>query len=525
MTKPKGHGADVRYVVWKPPVRIELLALESLAVRPVQRSNTLSRMMRPSRGTDSPGRVSPDPALSLALAEGSGSGMDVYYPLAFHGHGRHGGTYTLYASSVEERNAWRAKMREAIALRRAVQESGSIFRLETITADTAGSQEAPAHQSGLVTGRVSCTLPFGTSDGRQLVVIGSEDGVWMGTPHTPESIQRVMSLKMVTQLAFLAEYGLLIVLAEKLLYAVDIESVVPTTTQPSEQSTFGLQRLSSPDKPIHFFSVGHSRGRTLIISKKRKGLDSVFHVLEVFRPPELWANARGPPRMQASKDFFLPSDSHDLLFLKTKVCILCARGFEIMDLSDFSSATIPMDEDLRRIGKRPGACKPIAMFRIREDEFLLCFDEYGLYVDKRGAPSRSPPTIEWEGLAMQAAWHAPYVLLFNSSFVEVRHVESGRLAQIITGKDIHCLWDGRGVVPAFSAAGGFDPFEDPRTPRVHLAMDDSAIASFALRDFSHSSSTRQHIFELVPTERLVVPGTRYSPSLLSVADTLPPYAP
>ena len=30
----------------------------------------------------------------------------------------------------------------------------------------------------------------------------------------------------------------------------------------------------------------------------------------------------------------MPSPSHDLLFLKTKIVILCSKGFEIMDLSE-----------------------------------------------------------------------------------------------------------------------------------------------------------------------------------------------
>ncbi|KAH9886981.1 CNH-domain-containing protein [Cubamyces lactineus] len=517
MTKQQGQGTSLKYVVWKSPVRLEFLALESLAVRPVQRSNTLSRMMRTTR-SESPGRVSPDPALS------SDNGGDTLYPLSFHDHGRNGGSYTLYASTIEQRNEWRRKMLEAISARKAAQEPNSIFSLETITSNTASSQEAPAHQSGLVTGYISCTLPFGTSDGRQFVAIGSEDGVWVGMPKHPESVQRVMSLRMVTQIAFLADYDLLIVLAEKVLYAVDLQSVVPTNDRQAKLPAFGLQRLSNPQTPIHFFSVGHIGGRTLIISKKRKGLDSVFRVIEVSRSED----GHGAPRIAVFKtcqDFFLPSDSHDLLFLKTKVCVLCTRGFEIMDLSDLSSATIPLDEDLRTLGKRPGTNRPIAMFRIREDEFLLCYDEFGLYVDKRGAPSRSPPIIEWEGTAMQAAWHAPYVVLFNTTFIEVRHVESGRLAQIITGQDVHCLWDGRGVVSAGLAPGRLDDFDDPRTPRIHAALDDSELSSFMTNAHIHGVPRRQHIVELVPTERLVVPGTRYSPSLLSVADTLPPYVP
>ncbi|KAI8992805.1 CNH domain-containing protein [Trametes punicea] len=514
MTKEKGHGPGLKYVVWKHPVRLELLELESLAMRPVQRNNTLSRMMGTGR-SDSPGRISPDPALCLDL------GNDAFYPLSFHSHGKHGASYTLYASTMEQRNDWRRRIMQAITVRRELLESISIFRLATITADTASSQVTPAQQPGLVTGQVSCTLPFGTPDGRHLFAMGSEDGVWIGIPHRPESIRRVMSLRMVTQIAFLVEFGLFIILAEKILYAVDIHSVVPNAIQETDQPVFGIQRISNPSVPVLFFSVGRLSDRTLIISKRRRGLESVFRILEVTRS----SISEGQPKIYVSKDFFLPSDSHDLLFLKAKICILCTHGFEIMDLADFSSATIPAEEELRSVGKRPGACKPLAMFRIREDEFLLCYDEFGLYVDKRGTPSRSPPTIEWEGTALQAAWHAPYVLLFTDSFIEVRHVESGRLAQIVSGKNIRCLWDGRGVVPQEQAFAGLDAFEDPRTPRVHAVLDDYDMSPFMTQAHPRDVLPRQRVVELIPTERLIVPGTRYSPSLLSVADTLPPYTP
>jgi hypothetical protein len=35
------------------------------------------------------------------------------------------------------------------------------------------------------------------------------------------------------------------------------------------------------------------------------------------------------------RDFFLPSESFDLIFLKARVAILCAKGFEIMDLNKY----------------------------------------------------------------------------------------------------------------------------------------------------------------------------------------------
>ncbi|KAI0702715.1 CNH domain-containing protein [Earliella scabrosa] len=320
MAKQKGKGDDLKYVAWKPPVRLEFLSLVSQPVRPVQRSNTLSRMMRS-------GRDSPDPFSSLEhildtinLNPG-GSTHAHHYPFSFVAQGKHGGSYSLYAPTLDERNEWRRKIRDAVAARKAVQEERSVFQVETITADTADSQDAPAHHPGLVTGRISCSLPFASNDGHSLIAIGSEDGVWIGLPKQPESIQRVISLKQVTQLAFLADYGFFIILAEKAstLYAIGIESVVPTTAP--EQPPFGMQKLNGEDKPVQFFSVGRQAGRTLVIYSRRKGLDSVFRVLEVLPP------SAGERRFRMYREFFIPSDSHDLLFLKTKICVLCTRGF------------------------------------------------------------------------------------------------------------------------------------------------------------------------------------------------------
>lgn len=35
------------------------------------------------------------------------------------------------------------------------------------------------------------------------------------------------------------------------------------------------------------------------------------------------------------RDFFLPSDSFDVIFLKDKIAISCAKGFKIMDLHKY----------------------------------------------------------------------------------------------------------------------------------------------------------------------------------------------
>ena len=36
-----------------------------------------------------------------------------------------------------------------------------------------------------------------------------------------------------------------------------------------------------------------------------------------------------------SKEFFLPSEAYDVIYLKAKLVILCSKGFEIMDLGEY----------------------------------------------------------------------------------------------------------------------------------------------------------------------------------------------
>jgi hypothetical protein len=127
--------------------------------------------------------------------------------------------------------------------------------------------------------------------------------------------------------------------------------------------------------------------------------------------------------------------------------------------------------------------------------------EFGVYVDKHGDPSRSAGTIEWEGTAERVALHHPYILLFDSRFIEVRHIESGRLAQIIPGNDIRCLWDGRGVSTNLSmpVAISQDMGQEAQVHAVMTNPDQGPIGGL------RTKAIAQCVFELIPTIPLYPP--------------------
>jgi RHO1 GDP-GTP exchange protein 1/2 len=130
-------------------------------------------------------------------------------------------------------------------------------------------------------------------------------------------------------------------------------------------------------------------------------------------------------------------------------------------------------------------------------------------VDNNGKPRRSTGIIEWEGTAVRVAMHTPYILLFDIRFIEIRHIETGHLVQIIPGTDIRCLWDGRAIDAgtAISSLEG-ENLSMVQEPRVHAVANIPELASVSRRPRFFI----QHVFELFPTIPLYLPGSLASPS-------------
>ncbi|KAF9785479.1 CNH domain-containing protein [Thelephora terrestris] len=518
MTKPKEKDGITKHQVYRrasqfsfQPIPLDLLTLATFTDPPTRRGGGLLPFGGSNRReVDGQAQNASSPAAGTS-PEAVNDGRAVF-PCTIHHNGRLGGLYTLFAETSQARLEWKAKLEEAIELRKVVQELNKVFEVETLSVDTfyASTLLANAGPSwnndGNFTGKVTCSVPFSTPDGRALVAIGCAEGVWIGFRHDSRSMRQVVHLRMVTQCAMLEDFGIFIVLADKSLFAYYIEALVPSSYEAGNASQTP-QELSG-NKDVQFFTVGMINGRTLIIYMKKKNHDSVFRVLEPVitkiypkSKPQPSIGSRFGLRSQRSEwfrvypDFFLPSDSYDLLFLKARIVILCSKGFEIMDLSDFKSVTIPQREDprLEMLAKRAESCRPIGMFGFSDEELLLCYDEFGLYVSRFGEISRTG-TVEWEGKAERVAWHPPYILLFDPQFIEIRHVETGRLVQIISGNDMRCSWDGRGTYRAIPEGALAEVVS--QEPRVHGVMN------MEMPQLGNMGETVQHVFGLMPTAPL-----------------------
>ncbi|PWN53390.1 hypothetical protein IE53DRAFT_404637 [Violaceomyces palustris] len=432
---------------------------------------------------------------------------------------------TLFAPSKDARAEWHAKFTEAIGLRSAVQEENRVFDSHTLSDDVFALPPAHALEpdrpvSGvdpsIFHGRVTCAVPFATTDGRRLVAIGCADGVWIGLRSDPRSLRKVLHLKLVTQCAVLESFGIFVVLADKVLISYSLEALVP-----SAQSNTGAlrppQKLSG-NRDVLFFSVGILKERTLLIYMKKKANESVFRALEpVINAPranegksgsgffgKFGKDSKSSDWFRIYKTFFIPSEAYSMQFLRSKLCIVCAKGFEIMNLDSLLPGTIPDfthasrdDPRIFALQKRVETAKPLGMSKISDSEFLLCYDGFACYVDRLGEPIKLEQIIEWEGDPKDVSFCGSYVLAFDSRFVEIRDATNGRLVQVVRGNDIRYI-SGSSTIST-SHQGGGERSEAVGISAAIEADSSPAILTKRVRAKGRTTYDYQSVFELVPT--------------------------
>ncbi|KAI8636087.1 CNH domain-containing protein [Parasitella parasitica] len=144
--------------------------------------------------------------------------------------------------------------------------------------------------------------------------------------------------------------------------------------------------------------------------------------------------------LRGFKDLYIPGEATSIQYFKNVVCVGSAKGFQMVDIGSAGVQSVldPSDESHDFIGQKE-TLRPVSMFRHPDGCIMLCYNEIAFYIDKKGRRIRSDWIINWEGHPTAFVFRYPYVLAFDSNFIEIRHVNTGDLTQIITGHNIRCL--------------------------------------------------------------------------------------
>ncbi|PWY97663.1 CNH-domain-containing protein [Testicularia cyperi] len=419
MVKPKVVNKHELYKVYRKPIPLELLIVTVYDEVPTGKGSSTrpkSVMSRTSTGT----RYSGTPGTAPKQDAKTG------YALTFTYLGKKGYSMTLWANTFVSRRKWFENIE---ARQEILRQRSNIF--DTITL---------SENFFLGPNRVNCSVPF---DFGRRIIYGTDDGVYLSDlREKARPPTKVLPLPGVTQVDVLEEYQILIVLAEKSVHTFTLDALDPSDPMGS------LKRGRRISSHTSFFRAGICLGRTLVCVVKSSSLSSTIKTLEPIeqnvrgkkQPTFKKLLQGGQDTLRVFKEFYIPTESSSIHFLKSKLCVGCTKGFEIVDLETLDTQGLldPADASLDFV-QRKESVKPIAIYRI-SGEFLLCYDEFAFYVNKNGWRAKGNWIIHWEGNPTSFAYHHPYVLAFEPSFVEVRHVETGALHQVITGVNLRCLF-------------------------------------------------------------------------------------
>ncbi|KXT07054.1 hypothetical protein AC578_7278 [Pseudocercospora eumusae] len=399
--------------VYRKPIPLELLQIKEM-------DHVLPRMGIAKRPSSS---MIPGVGRAAARAPANEQG----YPITFKGLGKGGYELTLYCTSQVQREKW---MEHIMNQKEKLSERHKIFTMAKLTEGYFNA-----------TVRVNCCRPI---DGGRKLVIGTDFGVYICDRKPKDASvkpKRVLDQKMVTQLEVLEQHQILVVLADKAVCTYPLEALEDDS--PGAPSKRGRKICHA-----NYINAGMCNGQTLVCCVKSTSLSSTVKVYEPMDSMTKGKKKSGFAKMLASgqevlkpyKEFYIPMESNSIHFLRSKLCVGGAKGFEIVSLETLETQSLldQADTSLDFVARKENV-KPIYIER-NTSEFLLCYNDFSFYVNKNGWRARGDWKILWEGSPNAfATWGEKYILAFEPEFIEIRQSDTGGLVCIQTHKNIRFL--------------------------------------------------------------------------------------
>ncbi|KAK5458328.1 RHO1 GDP-GTP exchange protein 2 [Exophiala xenobiotica] len=373
-------------------------------------------------------------------------GQKEVYPITFRHLGKGAYELQLYATSVTQRK----KFIELVEAQQSkLRERSSNFYTKAILCEGFFNAQ----------NRVNCLVP---TDGGRKLIIGTDNGIYIADRFTKDKSikpRRILDANQVSQIDTLEEYRLLLVLSNKTLTSYPFEALDANNQNPLATRPRKIQGHAN------FFKAGIGLGRHLVCSVKTSALSTTIKVYEPMddltkgkkKPAISKMFASGQDALKPFKEFYIPAESTSVHYLRSTLCVGCARGFEVVSLetTERQSLLDQADTSLDFVTRKENV-KPIHIERLN-GEFLLNYSDFSFFVNRNGWRARQDWKITWEGTPHAFALNYPYILAFEPSFIEIRHIETSELIHVMTGKNVRMLHSStREILYAYEDESGED---------------------------------------------------------------------
>ncbi|CZS98084.1 hypothetical protein WAI453_011912 [Rhynchosporium graminicola] len=364
------------------------------------------------------------------------------FPITFRHLGKGGYELTLFAGTQGSRNKWMEHIGEQQAI---LRKRGDFYNRAVLSSGFFAAVN-----------RVNCVAPF---DGGRKLIYGTDSGIYVSDRRAKDAAAkpiRVIEATNVTQIDVLEEYQLLLVLSQKSLLSYSLSALNPTESPLNK-------RPKKIQSHCNFFRTGICLGRHLVCCVKSSALSTT---IKVFEPNDAMSKGKkqkgfkmfnsGQDELKAFKEFYIPTESSSIHFLKSKLCVACARGFEVVSLETLETQSLldQADTSLDFVARKD-TVRPIHIERLN-GEFLLNYSEFSFFVNRNGWRARPDWRIDWEGQPQSFALSYPWILAFEPNFIEIRNIDTNAV-HIVPHKNIRMLHTStREIIYAYEDERGED---------------------------------------------------------------------
>ncbi|TQS36289.1 hypothetical protein Golomagni_03267 [Golovinomyces magnicellulatus] len=409
LVRVKTVGKKEEFKVYRRPIPLELLSIREM--EEVMSKSGVSK--RPSSSLK-PGTKS----INSDASKKEG------FPITCRHLGKGGYELTLYASTAGSRIKWMEHIGEQQA---SLRKRGDFYNRYVISNDFFSSSN-----------RVNCVAPF---DGGRKLIYGTDSGIYVSDRKSKDGNtkpQRILDATNVTQIDVLEEYQLLLVLSQKSLLSYPLSALNPNEPALSK-------RPKKIQSHCNFFRTGICLGRHLVCCVKSSALSTT---IKVFEPNDAMSKGKkqkgfkmfnsGQDELKAFKEFYIPTESSSIHFLKSKLCVACARGFEVVSLETLETQSLldQADTSLDFVARKENV-RPIHIERLN-GEFLLNYSEFSFFVNRNGWRARPDWRIDWEGQPQSFALSYPWIIAFEPNFIELRNIDTNAV-HIVPHRNIRML--------------------------------------------------------------------------------------
>ncbi|CEP07864.1 hypothetical protein [Parasitella parasitica] len=451
VAKIKVVNAVQHYRIQKRPIPIELLGVRlppflepgsgGLHRKKSSTNNTTSTP------TNTANKISPSVNNQQILDSSHKLGL----PITFFHQGRNlDGTFTLYAPNEHNRKTWDQviqKQKDIKFKRKPLFDVvASVKRYEFFA-------EIRAHHMVIF-------------DQGQSYLLATDGGLYIGPNNGTGIPRKILPLEKVHQVHVLENYQLLLVLADNILWQYPLDITINGRPDGSQSIQHFGRKIQSH---VSFFHVGECLGQTLICVPNPSSVNgTVINLYEPSMPKTEMkkktllgrlsirsASSLSLMNTQVThlKPIYSPCDvwaidnTRSMLLLTTPVGIIAVdmktkKADGLLDPFDKHLEFITKNEKIDEQMKMSPAIKRIAVFQVPNGDYLICYDKFAFYIDKKGRRTQHNFKIEWEGHPTAFAFHYPHVIAFEQQFIEIRSVIDGHLQQVIQENNMHCLQNG-----------------------------------------------------------------------------------